>query len=74
VIFLDGVYVESLTEKGKKGVVIFHECEHFKEQTFFHKDPIEAEKWVKAIQNEAQFFDINEKYERQQMLGKGKFS
>lgn len=68
------MYVEGIMEKGRKGIIIFHECDYFKEQLLFHKDGLEADKWVKAIQEEAQFFDINEKYDRQQMLGKGKFS
>jgi serine/threonine protein kinase len=51
-------------EKGLKGLVIFHESDYFKQKLYFHKVSIEAEKWVKAIAEQAQFFDINEKYER----------
>jgi hypothetical protein len=50
VIFLNGIYVEGVTEKGMKGVVIFHESDHFKERTYYHKSsPTEAEDWIKAI-------------------------
>jgi hypothetical protein len=53
VIFLNGVYVEAIMENGKKGIIIFHECDYFKEQLLFHKDGLEADKWVKAISEEA---------------------
>lgn len=73
-IFLNGIYVEPVMEKGLKGVRLFHECEYFKERVFLNKNPLEADKWLAAIRAEAEYYDFNQKYEKLNMIGKGKFS
>ena len=66
--------MEPLFLKGYKGFRIFHSSEYFKEKKFFHKESSEAEKWIKAVKEHAQYYDVTKKYERIRMLGKGKFS
>lgn len=61
-------------EKGLKGFRLFHECEYFKEKILLSKSPQEADKWIAAIREEAQYYDFNQKYEKLNMIGKGKFS
>ena len=53
---------------------IFHDSEYFKEKTYFSKDNELADKWIKAIKEQADYYDVSKRYERIKMLGKGKFS
>lgn len=57
-----------------KGFRLYHHSEYFREKRFFHPDSSIAEKWIRAVQDHAHFFDVTKKYERIRMLGKGKFS
>jgi hypothetical protein len=40
-------------EKGFRAFMIFHESDYFKAKIFFHKNPIDAEKWIEVLCNEA---------------------
>lgn len=53
---------------------IYHDSEYFKERTYYHRSNDTIEKWLKQLRLHAQFFDISKKYERLNMLGRGKFS
>jgi hypothetical protein len=66
--------VEPLFNNGVKGFRIFHDSEYFREKQYFHPQNDVIDRWTKAIKVHAQYFDVNKKYERMQMLGKGKFS
>jgi serine/threonine protein kinase len=74
VIYLQGVYVERQFHKGYKGLRIFHENEYFLEKQFFHKDSEVAERWMRAIKEHSQYVEFKEKYDKDKVLGKGKFS
>ena len=60
--------------KGFKGFTLEHESENFKEKTYFHKNPLETEYWVKELKEEAECRDFNQVYQRLNEIGKGKFS
>lgn len=66
--------MEALFHKGVKGFRLFHDSEYFKERRFFHTDNMMAEKWTRAVMEHAACYDVTKKYERLNMLGKGKFS
>ena len=72
--YLNGLYIEPYFHKGVKGFRIYHDSDYFTEKKYFHKDNEVAEKWIRAIKEHAQFFDVNKRYERIRLLGKGKFS
>jgi serine/threonine protein kinase len=57
-----------------KGFRIYHDSEYFREKRYFHPDNAVADKWIKAIQEHAFYFDVTKRYERIRTLGKGKFS
>lgn len=65
VIYLNGLYVEpSQYVKGLKGIKIYHDCDYFKERHFYHKDARYMDKWLHAIQQEAEYIDVTKKYQR----------
>ena len=64
VIFLLGTYIEPVLEKGMKGFSIDHECPYYKEKSFFCKNTQTADLWIEAIRKEAQYKDINSKYNK----------
>jgi serine/threonine protein kinase len=66
--------VETYFAKGIKGFRVFHDSDYFHEKSYFHKENEIAEKWITAIKDQSQFFDVTKKYERLNLLGKGKFS
>lgn len=74
VVYLNGLYIEPLFHKGMKGFRVYHDSEYFRERRFFHPDNEVAERWLRAVQEHAQYFDMSKRYERIRQLGKGKFS
>jgi len=74
VIYLNGLYVEPHFHKGIKGFRIFHDSQYFIEKHFYHTNNDVADKWMRAIMEHAACYDVTKKYERLNMLGKGKFS
>jgi serine/threonine protein kinase len=74
VIYLDGIYVDTYFSKGLKGLRLYHDSDYFRERTLHHKDQRTMDLWLKAAKQQAQFIDINQRYQRLHMLGKGKFS
>jgi serine/threonine protein kinase len=74
-VYLNGLYAEpSQYVKGLKGIKIYHDCDYFKERHLYHKDARYMDKWLNAIQHEAEYIDVTKKYQKIQELGKGKFS
>ena len=73
-IYLNGLYVEPHFYKGTRGFRVFHDCQYFKEKFYYHTSNDVAEKWMKNVMEHAACYDVNKKYERLNMLGKGKFS
>ena len=74
VIFINGLYVVPTMIKGFRGFSLTHESDYFKEREFFHKTFADADQWVKALQDEADYHDFNKIYQRMGEIGKGKFS
>ena len=60
--------------KGAKGFSVFHDSEYFKEKKYFNKDSELADKWIRLVKEQAQYYDVTKRYETIRTLGKGKFS
>ena len=73
-IYLNGLYVEPMFYEGIKGVRLFHDSEYFREKQYVSKDNEQSERWLRSLKEHAQYFDVNKRYDRIRMLGKGKFS
>lgn len=49
-------------DNGWRGFKICHESEYFKEKVFLHQGFKDADAWIAAVSEEADFSELNQKY------------